>query len=302
MRPYTVSPEALAAQLDTVVAANYQSVTFDQMRAGHRPDRGVVLTFDDGYRSFLTGAAPMLEERGMRAVVFVVAGSMGGVNTWDKRTRNLELLDSDEVAEAARRGHEVAAHAWRHVRLPQLSKGRLELELVATRALLEHVSAGPVRSFGYPYGAADASVVDVVARCGFDLACLASDSPIRALPPPLALPRAYVGPDTGPGQLLKVLANHAVDTTPISTQACDPFHRLVELTLGAAENHPPRARCSAASSAAGPLTDLLRDRGIRHTDEVLAWLTVEGRSAGRSWWPRRWGRALRNPSEEGDDA
>ena len=43
----------------------------------HLPQRAVLITFDDGHRSVLDVALPMLRERGLPAVAFVVAGIVG---------------------------------------------------------------------------------------------------------------------------------------------------------------------------------------------------------------------------------
>ncbi len=50
----------------------------DSMRSGPAlPRRAVLITFDDGHRSVVDVAMPMLVERGLPAVVFVVAGLVG---------------------------------------------------------------------------------------------------------------------------------------------------------------------------------------------------------------------------------
>lgn len=69
--------------------------------AGRRPlpPRAVMLTFDDGYRSVLTEALPVLERHAMPATVFVCTGPVERqVRFW-----------FDALAE--RRGHDAVAHA-----------------------------------------------------------------------------------------------------------------------------------------------------------------------------------------------
>lgn len=62
--------------------ADYSTVGFEELIAYvdegvPLPERPVLLTFDDGYRSNLTHAAPLLRERGQQATVFVIGVSMG---------------------------------------------------------------------------------------------------------------------------------------------------------------------------------------------------------------------------------
>lgn len=262
MRRYAVSREILTVQLDALAAAGYEAVTFDTLRAGHRPRRPVVLTFDDGYRSFLEVAAPLLEERGMRAVVFVVAGSLGGVNDWDKGCAALELLDGDGVWEVADRGHEVGAHAWRHAPLTEVPIDQLAREVAATRVVLEHASGRPVRSFSYPHGVADAEVIATVTECGFDFGCLDWRLPEPGWPASLALTRVDVGPDIDAAELAHLAETNAVLVKPQAVSPADPFESLVALTLAAGSGRPPAEGWAAVHAASGPLTQVLRTRDV----------------------------------------
>jgi peptidoglycan/xylan/chitin deacetylase (PgdA/CDA1 family) len=71
-------PGPFARQLDHLVKTAHP-VSLDEVVAavsGHRdlPPRAVLITFDDGHRSVLDVGLPLLRERGLPAVVFVVAG------------------------------------------------------------------------------------------------------------------------------------------------------------------------------------------------------------------------------------
>jgi peptidoglycan/xylan/chitin deacetylase (PgdA/CDA1 family) len=71
-------PDRFRRQLDHL-AATMRPVSLDQVveaTAGRQalPGRAVLITFDDGERSVLETAVPLLHERGLPAVAFVVAG------------------------------------------------------------------------------------------------------------------------------------------------------------------------------------------------------------------------------------
>jgi peptidoglycan/xylan/chitin deacetylase (PgdA/CDA1 family) len=81
--------EAFAAQLDYLVK-NYDVVTLDDCIAwieGRAPlsSRAVLITFDDGYRDNFVNAAPELNARNLRAVLFAATGFMNdeAVFYWD---------------------------------------------------------------------------------------------------------------------------------------------------------------------------------------------------------------------------
>lgn len=65
----TTRPDALARQLD-YFAASYNVVGLDEIISGRLPDRALLITIDDSYRSVLDVAAPALAVRGMKAVLF----------------------------------------------------------------------------------------------------------------------------------------------------------------------------------------------------------------------------------------
>ena len=65
------TPEAFAAQLD-FLQERYQVIPLALLEEGQIPDRAVVITFDDGYRSVYEAAYPLLGERGMPATVYLV--------------------------------------------------------------------------------------------------------------------------------------------------------------------------------------------------------------------------------------
>jgi peptidoglycan/xylan/chitin deacetylase (PgdA/CDA1 family) len=66
----TITPDDFAAQLD-FLRAHYDVVPIDAFADGPPPG-AVAITFDDGYRSVLEHAAPLLEERGLPACVYLV--------------------------------------------------------------------------------------------------------------------------------------------------------------------------------------------------------------------------------------
>jgi peptidoglycan/xylan/chitin deacetylase (PgdA/CDA1 family) len=68
----TCRPDVFAAQLDHL-SRHYRVVGLDELERG-APPGSVAITFDDGYRSVLEHAAPLLRERGLPAVVYLVTG------------------------------------------------------------------------------------------------------------------------------------------------------------------------------------------------------------------------------------
>lgn len=105
-------PRGFARQVD-VLARRYHPISLaelDAARAGHGelPERAVLVTFDDGCRSVLHEAAPLLHSRGIPAVAYVVAGLIDSPTPfwWDEvgalvaqggRTRAVDWTDSVDL-------------------------------------------------------------------------------------------------------------------------------------------------------------------------------------------------------------
>jgi peptidoglycan/xylan/chitin deacetylase (PgdA/CDA1 family) len=87
-------PGRFAAQLDWL-GHHTRLVSLEDVIdavAGHRtlPERAVLITFDDGHRSVLDHALPLLQERGAPAAVYVVAGVIGtDLPLWTDEVRHL---------------------------------------------------------------------------------------------------------------------------------------------------------------------------------------------------------------------
>ncbi len=78
----TVTPERFLEQMTALKDAGYHAVTVQQVIAyaeegAPLPDKPVLITLDDGYASNLTSAAPILEELGLCATVFVIGVNEG---------------------------------------------------------------------------------------------------------------------------------------------------------------------------------------------------------------------------------
>ena len=142
-----------AAQLDWLVDHNtpvsLDDVSGAVLEGRQLPDRPVLLTFDDGERSLLEVGAPLLRERGLPAVAFVVAGLIdtdhpfwwveadelaragGTAENPGQLVRRLKRLQDVERRHTLER---MRARADRVVRTPQLTAEdlrKLELDGIA---------------------------------------------------------------------------------------------------------------------------------------------------------------------------
>lgn len=194
--PLCIPPDLFAVHLDCLLECGAQTMTISELaRASGRgefPDRAVAITFDDGFRSVATEAAPRLAERGMSATVFAVAGHLGAENDWPtqpSRAPRLALADASELAELGRSGFEIGSHGMYHVPLTDADESVARVELERSRARLEQILGAPVRTFAYPYGAAPSAAARATVQRTYDSAALGPLARVQAGENPYSLPR-----------------------------------------------------------------------------------------------------------------
>ena len=172
---WTVQPDEFERQMAWLAASDRVVLPLaefaEAITSGLQPDkRAVVLTFDDGYRDFLTTALPVLERHGLHATLFASTGLLGR-SPADSRKVLAPMLSWDELAEVAARGVEVGAHSHSHRELDVLRRPVAEEEIALSRELLEAALGRPVQSFAYPYGYNSAATRRAVRRVGYSHAC-----------------------------------------------------------------------------------------------------------------------------------
>ena len=132
-------------------------VALEELVAADDTEDVVALTFDDAFQSFATIAAPLLQEHGLPAALFVSTKRVGSTNAWDvpSQTKNipiLPLLDWDGIAGVAERGVSVGSHARTHRRLTSLDSSSLADELEGSFDDLRRELGAAPTALAYPYG------------------------------------------------------------------------------------------------------------------------------------------------------
>jgi len=194
--PLCVAPELLARQLDRIAAAGAEVVTVSELgrrrRAGTLPGPAVAITFDDGFASIAAHAAPLLQERGLVATIFCVAGKLGGESDWAGAGERRPLLTADGVAQLAAAGWEIGAHGLTHAPLGEVEAEEAGEELIESRRLLEQVTGAPVTSLAYPYGSLPVDAAALARAAGYAVACTTELRRVAPADDPFLLPRVDV--------------------------------------------------------------------------------------------------------------
>ena len=156
-----VRPADFTAQMRWLAQHGYHPVSLDTVWSawhgrGQLAKRPIVLSFDDGYRSDVGVALPVLKSHGWSGVLNLALNSLGPGGL---RPRGIRRL--------IHAGWEIDAHSLTHRDLTALSATQLEREVLGSKREIHRLFHVPVDFFCYPAGRYDARVVAMVQRAGF---------------------------------------------------------------------------------------------------------------------------------------
>jgi peptidoglycan/xylan/chitin deacetylase (PgdA/CDA1 family) len=178
---YSVSPQQFSEQMQFLQQHGYTAISMAEMAdafSGGRklPPKPIVITFDDGYSDNLVTALPILEKYGMKATIFIIAGSVG----------QPDYLSWEQAAELLRRGAEIGSHTVSHADLSQVNDAQKREEILQSKVLLDSQLSKPVEFLAYPFGQFDPSLFPLLQQAGYRGACtgiaglnFAGDPPYR---------------------------------------------------------------------------------------------------------------------------
>ena len=140
------------------------------------PRHSVILTFDDGLRNFLTVAAPVLNELGLPATMFLITDQVEARDrsdlgpNWAPLDDRISLSWSEAKTLQSDQAIKFGSHTCSHPELPQLS-ANVDRELHdSLRAILENLHDFFQPSLAYPYGSYSESIAGKVRSAGYSCA------------------------------------------------------------------------------------------------------------------------------------
>ena len=134
----------------------------DIMESGRSIDgRYFCVTFDDGFKNWITNAVPILLDHGVPATFFVVAGYIGTsvehdreklLGFYDCGDLLMEFLDWEDCRKISDAGMTIGSHTMNHVHLADLDYGGVEAELKGSKQLIETELSRACDHFCCPFG------------------------------------------------------------------------------------------------------------------------------------------------------
>jgi peptidoglycan/xylan/chitin deacetylase (PgdA/CDA1 family) len=193
----SIASRTFDAQIRQLHAEGFHAVSladFMAFTAGRRqlPRKSVLITFDDGYKSFIQYARPILKDYGFGATLFVYSDFLGGSSALSWR----------ELRTLTEQGYDVQAHSKTHANLRRqdgeseaVYTKRLESELAFPQTLFQKNLGRPSEALAYPFGEMDDDLIPYVAKYGYTVAFTVRRQSNAAFVSPFRISRSQIYAD-----------------------------------------------------------------------------------------------------------
>jgi peptidoglycan/xylan/chitin deacetylase (PgdA/CDA1 family) len=243
---YSIKTADLEKYVGWLNAQGYQSVLLRDVAAYLRgeaelPEKPVVFTFDDNWKSALKIVQPLLARHGYTGVAFCISSSVGA------NDRRLTWEDCKALAPA---GWEIGSHSKTHENLTLVPKGQspesiramVEEQIRDSKAEIETNTGLEVTSFAMPYGNYDTFVLDALEEAGYTAAVSVDRATADERSDPLRLPRRMIMNNTAFSTFQHVCQAktlHLQDMSPPPGTRVDGEAVTITATLGDADVSAP---------------------------------------------------------------
>jgi peptidoglycan/xylan/chitin deacetylase (PgdA/CDA1 family) len=167
--PMCVSEDNFCKQLKYLIEEGYTFLSLNDVKeiifSNKQYKKGVLITFDDGYKNTFDTVLPILNKYNARATVSI-CGSYIKEETCVKPTIHLsqEYGNVDDINRWIDAGNDVAAHSYSHKKLSHLSEEDIRAEVeIDNRVLKENINSD-FECFFYPFGSVNNQVESIVAE------------------------------------------------------------------------------------------------------------------------------------------
>ena len=163
---YNVTPPAFREQMEFLCKNDYSVIRLEELiscltQNRELPQKSVVITFDDGYRSNYTNAFPVLKRYNFPATVFLATDYIGksevfpwfnGLSERNQKAReNWIPLSWGEIIEMSQDNIRFGSHTCSHANIRKMSEREFGKEIEESKRVIEGKINKHVNLFSYPF-------------------------------------------------------------------------------------------------------------------------------------------------------
>jgi peptidoglycan/xylan/chitin deacetylase (PgdA/CDA1 family) len=169
---YTININRFEEQMAYLENNGYNVISITQLMKcidnNFFPEKPVVITIDDGFKSVYTLAFPVLRQYQFPATLFLYT---------DFIDNGPDQLSWQEIKEMIDGGMEIGSHSLSHCNLLNMKQNeshidylkRIDKEITLSRAILERNTGSSVQSFAYPYGVYSQQIKMLAKQAGYQV-------------------------------------------------------------------------------------------------------------------------------------
>ncbi|HMK44511.1 MAG TPA: polysaccharide deacetylase family protein [Dissulfurispiraceae bacterium] len=172
MDAYCILASDFAAQMEWLYEHGVRAVSLRDIEAGTVPDRSIVITFDDGYASFLEYAYPLFQMYGFKATVNIIGRYVGAYLPF-RDNDNRPMLSWDEYRYLSTGGlidfgcHTQDLHVFQHRGAAGVPDEVVQNDLRTFQRIMKQELGKPSDILAWPYGSYTERTVAIAREEGF---------------------------------------------------------------------------------------------------------------------------------------
>lgn len=143
-----VSPARFRRQIELALERGHRFVPAAKIARGDGTPFDLGITFDDGWRSVLTTAAPILKEYAIPWTLFVATGFVDEQSNWHRS----HVLRWQEIGDLMDMGVEIGSHSVSHPDFARIEQQKAVDELELSREAISSRFGFEVDCFAIPFG------------------------------------------------------------------------------------------------------------------------------------------------------
>ena len=194
--PLCLPSDLFKQQMKFLSENGYRVITFGQLidfleYRKALPQKAVIISIDDGYRSAYDIAYPILKKYGFNATLFIYTDFIGA-------SRN--ALTWSQINRMRADGFEIGSHTLSHIDLTrqkegedtQTYMGRIEKELGESKQIIDKELGQNTILLAFPFGRYNPSVLEISRRLGYQVAVTVTRGGNPFFANPLTLKRTQI--------------------------------------------------------------------------------------------------------------